>query len=190
MQKLTRHFLISDDLDDLERLEEDLERSGIVFSQIHLLTLDDAEAAKHPHLHTVSALMKKDLVHSGLVGLGIGIAAAILVLLIAELAGWTQTPAGRIPFIFLAIILLGFFTWEGGLLGIETPNVHFRAFEQALEQGRHVFFVDLEPRQAALMDEVLERHPAVERAGTGPAAPHWIVRAQYRIKRFFVEVFP
>lgn len=189
-KKLTRHFLISSDLDDLERLEEDLEASGVVFSQIHLLTLDDAEADRHPHLHTVSSLMKKDLVHSGLIGFGVGVGAAILVLLVAELAGWTETPAGRIPFVFLAIILLGFFTWEGGLFGIETPNAHFREFEQALEQGRHVFFVDLEPHQATLMDEVVKRHPSVERAGTGPAAPHWIIRAQYRIKRFFVEVFP
>ena len=31
--KLTRHFFISDDLDDLEHLEEELERSGIVTPQ-------------------------------------------------------------------------------------------------------------------------------------------------------------
>lgn len=190
MQKLVRHFFISDDLDDLERLEEELEQAGIVTPQIHVLTQDDSAAAEHRHLHTVSALMKKDLIHSGLIGAAVGVCAAVLVLLVAWLTGWTETPAGWIPFVFLAIIALGFFTWEGGLFGIETPNAHFRGFEQALEQGRHVFFVDLEPERKALLEEIARRHPSLEPAGTGRASPHWIVRWQHRVKHFFVEVFP
>lgn len=188
--KMTRHFFISDDLDDLERLEEDLERAGVVTPQIHLLTLDDTGADRHHHLHKVTALMRQDIVHSTLVGAAMGVGAAALVLVVAWLAGWTQTPAGWIPFIFLAIIALGFFAWEGGLWGIQTPNVHFQRFEKALQEGKHVFFVDLEPGQAKILTSGLARHPRVQDAGTGEAAPHWIVAGQHRIKRFLTETWP
>lgn len=188
--KMSRHFFISDDLDDLERLEEDLERVGVVTPQIHLLTLDDSGADHHHHLHQVTALMKQDLVHSTIIGAAVGLCASILVLVVAYLAGWTQTPAGWVPFVFLAVIALGFFTWEGGFLGIQAPNVHFKRFEQALQTGRHVFFVDLEPAQSKILKDCIENHPTLETAGTGPAAPHWIVRWQHRLKYFFTEVFP
>lgn len=188
--KLTRYFFISDDLDELERLEGELEQSGVAAPQIHLLTLDDAGAADHHHLPAVVSLMRRDLVHSTLIGAAVGVIAAFLALLIAELAGWTDTAAGRMPFVFLAVVLFGFFSWEGGLRGIETPNVQFRRFQEALEAGRHVFFVDLEPDQEKLLDRIRQRHPSVQFAGTGGGSPHWAVTMQHRVKRFFVETFP
>ncbi len=188
--KMTRHFFISEDLDDLERMEEDLEQSGLSTPQIHVLTLDDSGADHHHHLHQVTAFMKRDIVHSTILGAIIGACLTLLVLVVVHLAGWAQTPAGWLPFIFLAVIVFGFCTWEGGLWGIQTPNVHFRRFEQALNEGKHVFFVDLEPGQAAILNDVVKNHPTVSAAGTGRAAPHWIVSWQDRINHFFKEIYP
>ncbi|MCK8515156.1 NAD/FAD-utilizing enzyme [Methylonatrum kenyense] len=187
---MTRYFFISDDLDDLERLEEELERSGIVTPQIHLLTLNESGAEDHHHLHQVTAFMKRDVVHSTLIGAAIGLCLATAILITAGLTGWHQTPAGWIPFVFLAVILLGFCSWEGGLRGIDTPNVHFRHFQNALQAGRHVFFVDLEDGQEAILQRLAKRHPSLEPAGTGPAAPHWVVFWQHRLQRFFADTFP
>lgn len=188
--RTTRHFFISDDLDDLERLEEDLEEWGIVTPQIHVLTLNDTDAANHHHLHQMTAFMKRDIVHSTLIGAGMGLVAAALALLIAHAAGWTETAAGWVPFVFLAVILLGFFTWQGGLWGIQTSNVHFKRFEKALEDGKHVFFVDLDPGQAKILNEVVKKHPRLEPGGVDRGAPHWIVFSQAGLKRFFTETFP
>ncbi len=188
--KMKRYFYIGDDLDDLERLEEELEAAGVVTPQIHVLTLDDSGAEHHQNLHQVTALMKKDIVHSALIGAAVGACAFVLVLVVAYLAGWTDTPAGWLPFVFLAVVLLGFFTWEGGLRGIESPNVHFERFQKVLEEGKHVFFVDLEPGQEAVLRKALENHPSLQSAGVGRAAPHWVVFWQYRAKRFFTQTFP
>ncbi len=188
--KLTRYFFISDDLDDLERFEEELESAGLVTPQIHVLTLEESDADHHHHLHKVTAFMKQDVIHSTIIGAGVGVVMAIVVLVVAYLAGWTDTPAGWLPFTFLALITLGFFTWEGGLWGIDTPNVHFRNFENALQQGRHVFFVDVEPHQEEIVRNLVDNHPTVEAAGTGRASPHWVVRWQHGIKRFFTQTFP
>ncbi len=188
--KLKRHFFISDDLDDLERFEEDLEQAGIVTPQIHVLTLNDSGAENHHHLHQVTEFMKRDVVHSTLICAVAGFCVAILVLLVAWLAGWTNTAAGWLPFVFLAIVLFGFITWEGGLRGIETPNTHFQRFERALQDGKHVFFVDVAPGQEKLVRELARNHPTAEAAGTAPGAPGWLVFSQHRLRRFFADTFP
>lgn len=172
---MLRHYFISDSLDDLELFEEQLEEAGVSTPQIHVLSSDDAEVERHAHLHAVQSFMKKDVVRSTEVGAIVGLCAFVLVLATAYLAGWTQSPAGWMPFIFLAVVLLGFCTWEGGLIGIQEPNHNFTRFKQALEDGKHVFFVDLEPGQEGILQEVLKRHTQVQDAGTGRSMPHWLI---------------
>jgi hypothetical protein len=188
--KMTRHFFISDDLDDLEHLEDELESAGIATPQIHLLTMDDGAADEHRHLHQVVSFMKKDVVHSTLIGAALGACAAILVLGVSYSAGWTDTAAGWMPFIFLAVIVLGFCTWEGGLWGIQSPNVHFKHFHKALKDGKHVFFVDLEPGQEDVLRGIVKNHPRLSAAGTAAGAPQWIVSWQHRLTQFFVRTWP
>ena len=178
---MLRHYFISDSLDDLEVFEEQLEAAGVSTPQIHVLSSNDADAEKHAHLNRVQTLMKSDLVHSTTRGAVVGIAAFVLVLSVAHFAGWTQTAAGWMPFIFLAVMLLGFCTWEGGLSGIQRPNHNFARFERALNDGKHVFFVDLEPSQEAILENVLKAHPQVERAGTGASVQHWLVAIQQKL---------
>ena len=163
---MLRHYFISTDLDDLEVIEEQLEAAGVSTPQIHVLTDHDAELDHHAHLHRVQSLMKKDVIHSGLIGAAVGVFAFLLVLFVAYFAGWTETAAGWVPFIFLAIVLLGFCTWEGGLLGIQKTNYHFARFEKALKEDKHIFFVDLEPNQEVVLEKVLKSHPKLELAGT------------------------
>lgn len=188
--KMKRHFFVSDDLDDLESFEEELEKEGIATPQIHVLTLDDAGAETHGHLHDVQSLMKKDVIHSGEYGLAVGVVAAALVLATTYLAEWYTSPAGWIPFIFLAVILLGFFTWEGGFIGIQTFNTNFKRFKEELDAGQHVFFVDLTDDQEDILERIVKNHPTARMAGTGRSTPHWIVNWQQRIKGLFVETLP
>src|ERR1700758_1699893 len=109
--KMQRRYFISDDLDDLEVVEEQLEGAGVSTPQIHVLTAHDADLDHHEHLHRVQSFMKKDIVHSTLIGAVIGVCASALVLAVAHFAGWTQTAAGWVPFVFLAVVVLGFCTW-------------------------------------------------------------------------------
>lgn len=179
--KMLRHYFISDSLDDLEVFEEQLEAAGVSTPQIHVLSPSDADVANHSHLHAVQSFMKSDVIHSTMRGAMIGVAAFALVLAVAYFAGWTQTAAGWIPFIFLAVLLLGFCTWEGGLVGIQRPNHNFARFEQALKDGKHVFIVELEPHQEAVLENVLKAHPRVELAGTEPFVHHWLVSVQQKL---------
>ena len=187
--QMLRHYYISDDLDDLERFEEQLEEGGVDTPQIHLMSLDDNQAAQHQHIHAVKSLLKKDIVLSGLTGLGVGVLAGGFVLLLSAALNLNETQAGWMPFVFLALVLLGFCTWQGGFIGIQTLNRDFTRFQQALRTGKHVFFVDLEPEQEPVLQRVAREHPRALDAGTGTAAPHWIISFQRGLRAIF-RVWP
>ena len=177
---MLRHYFVSNSLDDLEVFEQQLEAAGVSTPQIHVLSRNDAEVENHHHLHEVQSFMKQDIVRSTERGAVVGLCAFVLVLAVAYFSGWTETAAGWVPFIFLAVVLLGFSAWMGGFLGIGKTNHNFVRFEQALSEGKHVFFVDLEPRQEAVLEKLLQSHPQVEPAGTGSSAPYWLIALQQK----------
>lgn len=187
---MTRYFFIGDTLDDLERFEEDLEQHGIVKPQIHVLSADDIGVAHHGHLHPVKSFMKKDVVNSTLLGAAVGAVLALAVLMIVALAGWQEQVESWTPFVFLAMAIFGFSTWQGGLWGIQSSNVHFRQFEQALRNGQHVFFVDVPDAQAGPVKTLSRAHASVRFAGVDEGSPGWLVFSQHHLTRFFTQTFP
>ncbi|WP_199609500.1 NAD/FAD-utilizing enzyme [Flocculibacter collagenilyticus] len=180
---MLRHFYITEDLDDLATVEQELKQKGFSPFQIHVLSEKDSEVEKH-QLNEVEAVLKKDVVHSTEIGAAIGVVFAALVLTVAYLLGWTSSAAGWLPFIFLSIVILGFCTWEGGLFGIQEPNYQFKQFQDKLKKGMHVFFVDVDPEQEPVLANVVGHHPKLQMAGVGEARPRWFVRSQDTFRRF------
>lgn len=171
---MKRYFYISDDLDDLHTLEAELKASGLTTPQLHVLSQNDADV-QHHELHDVEAVLRKDVVHSMIRGALVGLVGALFVLAIAWATGWGSSAAGWTPFIFLAIVVLGFCTWEGGLFGIQEPHYQFKRFQEVLAQGRHVFFVDLTDDQEVILDRIVSAHPRLEKAGQGDPSPRWLI---------------
>ena len=179
---MERYYYISDSLDELEVVEQELENAGIATEQIHVLSQNDREVANH-RLHSVTSFMKTDVVHSALIGAVVGVILSALVLVGAWLSGWPETFTW-VPFIFLAIVVLGFSTWEGGLWGIQEPNHHFRRFQKVLDHGKHILFVDVDRRQITALEQVLKAHPHLKSVGKGSSAPRVIVWGQQLFHRF------
>ena len=180
---MNRHFYISNDLDDLEKVELELENEGISAAHSHVLSLDDAEVAAHPNLNEVEAVLRTDVVHSTKVGAVVGIIAATLMIYVVALTGWAEK-ATWVPFNFLAVAMLGFFTWEFGFIGIQRKNNRFARFEKALKRGKHIFFVDIEPENEEKLSIIIKKHPKLKRAGDGPSVPQWFVSMQERFGLF------
>lgn len=180
---MIRHFYISNDLDDLESLEVELETVGISAAHSHVLSLDDANVAAHPSLNEVEAVLRTDVVHSTKIGAVVGVIAATLMLYVVAITGWAEQTTW-IPFVFLSIAMVGFFTWEFGFIGIQRKNNRFARFEKALKHGKHVFFVDIEPENDQLLADMVKKHPRIKRAGDGPSVPQWFVQMQERFNFF------
>lgn len=179
---MKRHYYISDSLQELVEVEEELESGGVTQAQIHVLSDDDIAVEQH-NLNEVEAVLKQDVVHSMEIGALIGVGFALLILLLVYVSGITQT-TGWVPFIFLAIVVLGFCAWEGGLFGIQVPHAEFQRFREALNTGKHVLFIDIREAQETLLSTVVKHHPNLELAGTGSATPEMVISAQDRMKAF------
>ena len=187
---MNRYYYISDNLKDLESVQTELKERGIESPQLHLYTRDDMSAEVDSlNLHEVTDFTKRDIIRSGFIGFGIGVVAATLVLALFYFLGWTKFAAGWVPAIFLALIVLGFATWVGGLRGIQEPNHEFTQFKDAINEGKHIFFIDVDPDQEDILKEVTAKHPQLEFAGDGNAAPGWLVHGQANFQKF-VKAMP
>ena len=97
--------------------------------------------------------------------------------------GWPESFTWM-PFIFLAIVVLGFCTWEGGLWGIQEPNHQFKRFQRELDDGKHILFVDIEQSQQQTVQSVLRDHPGLQSMGKGTSMPRVVVLGQQCFNRF------
>ncbi|MBL4711065.1 MAG: NAD/FAD-utilizing enzyme [Gammaproteobacteria bacterium] len=186
---MKRHYFISDDLDDLDHIEQELEDRGISKPQIHVLSKDDLGVESHKHLHNIESVFKQNVVHGMIIGALLGLLAAVLVLAIGFLTPLPETFTWT-PFYFLAVVLFGFITWSGGFYGIQTPHKDFKRFQKDLDSGKHIFIVDVEPSQEEILKQMGAKHVELVDAGTGDATPRWIVRSQQNIKDITSTTFP
>lgn len=186
---MKRHYFISNNLDDLDRIEDELERRGVARPQIHVLSKDDTGIDNHKHLHNIEAVFKQDVVHGTIVGALLGLLAAALVMAVTYLTKLPETYTWM-PFYFLSIVMFGFITWSGGFYGIQTPHKDFRRFQKDLDNGKHIFIVDVDASQEGLMKQIEKDHPGLVDAGTGTATPRWIVMGQQSFKNITSTTFP
>ena len=182
--KTLRHYFISDDLDDLDLLDDQLEHAGIDSHRIHVLSNDSVGVANHIHLHAVQSIFARDVVHSSEVGAAIGLAGVCLVLSVTYFLDLPDATIGWTPYIFLSVVVLGFCTWEGGFVGMQKLNHHFKRFESALEEGKHVFMVDLDPSQEISLSIALQDHPKLLETATEVGRPHWILASLHWLSVF------
>lgn len=180
---MLRHYYATENLDSLQGIEKELISHGFSDAQIHVVSEQDAEIDKY-QLHQIESVLKKDVVHSTEVGAIAGGVIAFVSLIFAYFMDWVNGPAGWMPFIFLAIVILGFCTWEGGFIGIQTDNVNFRRFRRLLAQGKHVLFVDIEPEQKINLDDVIAHYPDIQKQGVGEASPGWLVHGREKYHAF------
>ncbi|MFL0811001.1 MAG: NAD/FAD-utilizing enzyme [Agarilytica sp.] len=179
---MKRHYYVGDDLQDLKKLESELESAGLDCEQIHVLSNDDADV-EALGLPAVDSFSKKDVLKSGFMGFGLGIIGAGAIMFFFMQSGLSEDFT-MAPALFLALGTLGFFTWEGGLWGIQKGNSEFERFEDDLAHHKHVFFVDVKPSQEKLLDHVLTFHPQVSSAGEGSGASAWSVGAHKSWHKF------
>lgn len=184
---MKRFYFITDDLDRVADVQRDLQSNGLTEPQIHVLSQDDSGVMRRK-LNDVEAVLRKDVVQAMERGALIGLGASILVLAVSYYSGATAA-VGWAPFVFLAIVVLGFITWEGGLLGIQEPHHDFKRFNQALASGRHLLIIDIDSRQQNTLERITAHYPELEFSGTGSATPNWVISMRNKW-RHFVEVMP
>ena len=178
---MIRHYFISDDLDDLNAVEQELLEAGIDPAQLRVLS-DHNQSNAHK-VDEVDSLSRRDIIHSGLVGGVIGLGVAAIIIGVGYYSGASSLETW-LPFIFLSIFVACFCTWEGGLFGIQVSNVQFRRFESLVQQGYHVLLIDMKKVQDENIRQIVEKHPKLQDAGTGQGRPDWVVSSHKNMSAF------
>lgn len=150
-------YYLSNDLDELESVHDELVQMGLKDRYIHVLSEHEAEVEKH-HLRNVNDIAKTDMLGFMAKGAACG---AILVLIVGAAAyvfdyGQNQLMA---PIALASLFLFGFCVWEAGLIGLHKLNHRFKAFEKELHRGEHVLILDYENEQAKTVKNVARAHP-------------------------------
>lgn len=169
---MKRYYFMSDDLDDLRTVEQELQEAGISDLQMHVVSEDEA-TVDDKGLTQVKSLFKRDLFSSMVVGFGVGIVICAILLGLALAFGLSGEREWMVAGIS-SLLILSFCTWEGGLFGIQVPNRHFRKFTRALQSGKHLFYVDAQSQQAEVVDSVARRHSPLRLVGKGEGERHWL----------------
>ena len=103
----------------------------------------------------------------------VGVLAATIMLYVVALAGWAEKSLMD-PICLLIHNHGWFFTWEFGFIGIQRKNNRFARFEKALKNGKHIFFVDIEPENDQLLADVVKRHLKLNALVTDHRCPNGI----------------
>ena len=159
--KLRRLEYLTRDLNELEKTEQELELNGIPRSHIHVLSDNEAEL-EYRKIPSVPDFMKKNVVRSGFRGFGVGIALGSVALAVPYFLGWVAG-ATWAPFVVLAIMIVGFCTWEGGMIGLHKTNERLARYQPYVSKGSHLLMVDVAPSEEILVNQTLKHHPRVHR---------------------------
>ena len=179
---MNRYYYVCQNLDDISRAQEQLLAAGFEPVQLYTLSYEDAEVEKRA-LNDVNSLSKTDIVSSTIVGLALGVAGAAAILILAALIG-VSSQVAWVPIVFLAICVLGFCTWEGGFLGIQTTNRQFKRFEPELRAGKHIFFADLHAAQKETFFRIVSSYPTMKNAGRRRNKFAWLMPVRAGARKF------
>ncbi len=147
---------ISENVDDVENAEKELEQQGISRNAIHILSEDEYQLATH-NLPSIPDFEKSDLIRKGWIGAGIGITLAIIFLGLTAVFQW-HVDYGWPLFGFIAVMIAGFCTWEGGLIGISTTNHRFEPIYEKIKKGSHLVLVKTSSQDESKIKSVFDKY--------------------------------
>lgn len=167
-----RLYVVLPDMASARQTANDLLLARIEDRHMHFMSRRDVSLGE---LHEASFLQKTDVRHAFFLGAGIGVvggAAVGVVLKMTSLGGFSFD-VGTLILCTIGGLLLG--AWMSTLIGVSTPSVKLKAFEEELESGKILLMVDVPHSRVDEIHELLhKRHPeAVDRGIdlTMPAFP-------------------
>lgn len=152
-------YFLSKNLDDIEHFHDDLIQTGLSDDQIHVWSESEDDVFSH-HIKPVNPFMKTDVVYSTFKGAVIGFILAGFIFSLPFIIAFDNS-IKYVPFIFTALIALGFCTWEGGLRGIQTPNHHFKHLQDKIKKGYHLLIIDFELKNEKNVQHLLKKYPTL-----------------------------
>ena len=162
---MIKQLYLLPDLNSSEQLAEIIKSAGVPHNRIHIAHKNHAESQKR-HLNDLNFLEEFDTIHSGERGFLVGAILAVLVgVSVYEfLEGY---PIASVITLFSCLIVLGYSTWLGGLIGASSDNYRLQPYHDHLDQGGSLIMVDVNTRNdAEIRSLVASAFPEAESVGS------------------------
>ena len=150
---MKRLYYLSDNIDYVKAISDELHQSGISDWNFHVMSRDEAGIYTH-HLHGSNPLQRTDFIHGALRGTLCGLTLSLLAV-IGLL--WQTSFPHEVP-IAAALMLTMFSTWVGGLIGISRVHYKIARYYDKLQAGEYLIMVDVPRKYAASIEPILESH--------------------------------
>ncbi len=168
-----RLYVVLPDVASARQTANDLLLARIEDRHMHFLSRRDMSLGE---LHEASFLQKSDVRHAFFLGAGLGVVGGAtlgVILKMTDLGNGYNFDVGTLIICTVAGLLLG--AWASTLIGVSTPSVALKPFEEDLEAGKILLMVDVPHSRVEEIQAMLEnRHPEADRKGidlTMPAFP-------------------
>ncbi|KEQ17122.1 hypothetical protein [Endozoicomonas numazuensis] len=168
------------DLPCAQKFNELVESEGVAHNRIHIAHKDHLTLQKK-HLNDLTFLEEFDTVHSGERGFLVGIILTVLAgLSVYEIM--EGYPVASMITLFACLVVLGYSTWLGGLIGASSDNYRLQPFRAHLDDGGSVVMLDVDPVSASRLMNVIAHHiPEAQPAGRSqtldnPFKGSWFLR--------------
>ena len=161
---MKRLYYLTHDIDVAESVSKLLHANGISDWDFHVLSKDEAGVKKH-HLHAATPIHELDILRSGERGLFFGIILAVIaIVLFDQFTSWFDM-FGLLGVFGIGIITVGFSTWIGGFVGMQTENYKIKRFHDVIANGGYLLMIDVKPKQKASIEILLMNQHGVSKAG-------------------------
>lgn len=160
---MKRLYYLADQLEIVDAVAATLGEEGGGRWHLHVVSGDDAGVYQH-HLHPASPLQQRDVIRLCERGVLFGFSAGLLVAaLVVDVLNYF--PAYQFPtFIVITALITLFGAWVGGMAGLCLESHRIKRFHDAIDAGRYLLLIDVEPGRCERIRRVLE-HLDLEEGG-------------------------
>ena len=156
---MSRLLYQSDKLKHVQATYEDLKAHGIQDSDLHVIAKKQGKVLRRG-LNTANFWYKTNVLNGSFKGF---IAGTVPGLLVATILYNMQALDGlysTFGFVATTILLSGFGTWLGGLLGLESKNYKLRKYYSLVEEGKYLLLLDVKKEDLeAIVRSIHQHHP-------------------------------
>lgn len=160
--KRRRLYYLTPTLDSTVAISRALERKGVGYEQMHVLSKNEDGLARHK-VHTASPLETYDIIHMGEQGALIGFLAGFVFVVVLKLFNPFDIEISYwiLAAIWAFITLHG--AWSGGIGGTQARNYKIKPYLSDIENGNYLILVDVtEDQRTAVRQMMKAEHPEAE----------------------------
>lgn len=152
---LHRLYYVADSLENTVSIARNLEKRGIGYDQMHVLSKNEAGLLRH-HIHTATPLEDHEIIKMGERGGILGSIAGLIFIIGLSIVDPFEMEISFWVLFLIWVLFSMHGAWAGGLVGTHARNYRISRFEKDIENGKYLMMIDVGDAQERLVHSVID----------------------------------